>query len=537
MTTPAMDDHTPSSLTIPRRHAVLGLSGLLAAAALSRVPADRAFAAQPAVPGGRNPFTLGVAAGEPTHHSMLLWTRLAPEPLAPDGGMAARPVGVEWQVSTDENFGRIDKSGTAWAAPELAHSVHADVNGLRPGHDYFYRFRHAGVISPVGRFRTTPPPGARVDRMRIAFASCQAWQDGYYGALAQLATEDADLHVHLGDYVYEGGIPADGGHRATEVPSLLGRAPDTDITRWRQQYAWYKSDPDLQTAHRAGAWMVTWDDHEVLNDYANTTSQYAGYSDISVRRRAAYQAWYEHQPVRLRTSAGFTSPVIYRRLNWGRLVQFDLIDGRQYRNAPPCGWGEADACAPAADPSITMLGTEQENWLARGYRASNARWNLLGSNVMLSRLDHDGDAGDRLWNDAWDGFPAARARLLESWRRAGLRNPVTFTGDWHSTFVNEVHSDFDRPDSPVVGAEFVGTSISTNGDGDVYGPYYGPMIKYNPHIKFFDGDRRGYQLATVARDALRVDLRMVDSVATRTPNAYTHASFEVADGLPGVHRL
>ncbi|MDN5727146.1 MAG: alkaline phosphatase D family protein, partial [Propionibacteriales bacterium] len=421
--------------------------------------------------------------------------------------------------------------------PELAQSVHADVNGLRPRRDYHYRFRHAGVISEVGRFRTTPHPGERGDRMRIAFASCQAWADGYYGALGHLANEDADLHVHLGDYVYEGGIPGDGGFRKTTVPAVLAPAPGNDITRWRQQYAWYKTDPDLQAAHRAGAWMVTWDDHEVLNDYANTTSQYRGFSDISVRRRAAYQAWYEHQPVRLRASRGFASPVIYRRLRWGRLVQFDLIDGRQYRDVPPCGWGEANACAAASNPDVSLLGTEQENWLTRGYRDSTVRWNLLGSNVMLSRLDHDGAAGDLLWNDAWDGFPAARLRLMESWRRSKLRNPVTFTGDWHSTFVNEVHSDFDRPDSPVIGAEFVGTSISTNGDKAVYGPYYGPMIKHNPHITFFDGDRRGYQVATMDDDALRVDLRMVDTVAVRNPKAYTHASFEVTDGVPGVRQL
>jgi alkaline phosphatase D len=298
------------------------------------------------------------------------------------------------------------------------------------------------------------------------------------------------------------------------------------------QYALFKTDPTLQAAHASAPWLVTWDDHEVQNDYANTQSQYEG--DISALRAAAYQAWYEHQPVRIPARpVEPTGPRVYRRLQWGQLAQFDLVDGRQYRDIPPCGWGEAQACPEAYDPAISMLGQAQEQWLYDGLAASTAQWNILGNNVMLARLDHDGDLGDLLWHDAWDGFPAARNRLTEVWASADVSNPVAVTGDWHSSFVNDIKLDFDQPDSPVVGTEFVGTSISSNGDGEVYGPYYGPMIQFNPHIKFFDGDRRGYVRCTVDQNEFRADLQMVSTVSRPDAPETTFASFVVQDGIPG----
>jgi alkaline phosphatase D len=224
-------------------------------------------------------------------------------------------------------------------------------------------------------------------------------------------------------------------------------------------------------------------------------------------------------------------------MHWGDLAQIDVLDGRQYRDVPPCGWGEAQACEAAYDPAISMLGRPQEHWLYDGLRRSKARWNVIGSNVMMGRLDHDGQAGDLLWNDAWDGFPEARNRLSRQIVASGIRNPMVVSGDWHSTFVNDIRLDFDRPDSPVIATEFVGTSISSNGDTPVYGPYYGPMIGFNPHIKFFDGDRRGYQLYSVDRQQWRTDLRMVSSVATPRAPDYTLASFVVRDGIPGAVRV
>ncbi|WP_202919031.1 alkaline phosphatase D family protein [Saccharothrix deserti] len=513
-----------------RRQFLAAVSTVAGAAALSQVPADRA-AGSPRPGGGNHPFRLGVASGDPTSTGAVLWTRLVPEPFEPGGGMPRTKVPVEWQVAKDEGFRRIAASGIAWAVPELAHSVHVEVDGLAPDREWFYRFRYRDDVSPVGRTRTAPVPGASGGSLAFAFASCQDWASGYYPSYQHMARDDLDLVVHLGDYVYEGGIPADGGYRRTSTPDVLRSAPQ-DLERWRMQYALYKSDPDLQLAHARFPWAVTWDDHEVKNDYAGTRQEHAG--DITALRAAAYQAWYEHQPVRL---AAFDEARIYRRLHWGRLAQLDIVDGRQYRSVPPCGWGEADACTGGYDPNVTMLGFPQEKWLFDGLAASRARWNILGSNVMLGRLDHDGATGNRLWHDAWDGYPAARNRLTETWVRHRVDNPVVVTGDWHSTFVNDIHRDFDRPSSPVVGTEFVGTSISSNGDGEVYGPYYGPMIKHNPHIKFFDGDRRGYVRCQVDGSQLRADLRTVSTVSRRDAPESVFASFVVESGRPGAHQV
>ena len=518
---------------LARRRLLAGFSAVAGAAALAQLPVGRAAATtRPA--GGDYPFRLGVASGDPTATGVVLWTRLAPQPFVAGGGMAPQRVPVQWQVARDEAFRVVVMEGTAWALPELAHAVHVEVEGLAPGREWFYRFRYRQDVSPVGRTRTAPAPGTPTGSLAFAFASCQAWDAGYYPSYRHMAEEDLDLVLHLGDYVYEGGVPADGGYRRTPTPDVL-REPPRDLERWRMQYALYKSDPDLQRAHARFPWLVTWDDHEVQNDYANTESQYEG--DITALRTAAYQAWYEHQPVRTPARPGAAGPRIYRRLHWGDLAQVDMLDGRQYRSIPPCGWGEADACAAAYDPSVTMLGPAQEAWLYDGLAASTARWNILGNNVMLARLDHDGDKGDLLWHDAWDGFPAARKRLTDVWAGAGVSNPVAVTGDWHSTFVNDIHADFDAPSSPVVGTELVGSSISSNGDGEVYGPYYGPMIGYNPHIKFFDGDRRGYMRCRVQPTSMRADFQTVSTVARPDAPESTYASFVIEDGRPGAQQL
>jgi alkaline phosphatase D len=528
-----MTNQPPAATPVDRRRFLTGVAAVAGAATLAQVPAGRATA-QPRPARGEYPFKLGVASGDPAANGVVLWTRLVPELFEPGGGMPSRRVSVGWQVASDERFRHVVRRGRAWAVPELAHSVHVEVDGLRPDREWFYRFRYRHDLSPVGRTRTAPRPGSRGGSLAFAFASCQAWDNGFYPSYRHMAREDLDLVLHLGDYVYEGGIPADGGYRQTPTPEVLREAP-RDLERWRMQYALYKSDADLQAAHARFPWMVTWDDHEVQNDYANTGSQYEG--DIGALRAAAYQAWYEHQPVRAPARPDADGPRVYRRLRWGGLAQLDVVDGRQFRSVPPCGWGEAQACAAAYDPAITMLGHRQERWLYQGFATSRARWNLLGNNVMVARLDHDGPAGELLWHDAWDGFPAARNRLTEAWVEHQVSNPVVVTGDWHSTFVNDLKRDFDDPSSPVVASEFVGTSISSNGDGEVYGPYYGPMIGFNPHIRFFDGDRRGYMRCQVDRSQLQADLQVVTTVSRPDAPESTFASFVVEHGRPGAHRV
>ncbi len=520
------------SLASSRRQFLARVAGVAGLAAVATLPADRA--AGVVRPGGDNPFTLGIASGDPTPDGVVLWTRLAPDMFAPHGGMPAVPVGVDWKIATNHGMTQGVRSGRALATPELAHSVHVELTGLQPGRHYFYQFRYGKHRSPVGRTKTAPARGERLQHLSFAFASCQAWDYGYYSAYKHLAREDLDLVVHLGDYVYEGGIDANGGYRHTPVPHPARPAP-RNLRQWRNRYALTKSDPDLQRAHSQFPWIVTWDDHEVQNDYASDDSQYEG--DISALRAAAYQAYYEHQPLRARSIPRGESLRLYRRLSFGNLAKFHVLDGRQYRSIPPCGWGEAPACDAAYNPAVSMLGQPQEQWLEEGLGESNARWDVLANNVMMSRLDHDGPAGTTLWHDAWDGFPAARNRITEQFVEADVRNPILITGDWHSTFVNDIHRDFDVPDSPTVATEFVGTSISTNGDDIVYGPYYGPMVQFNPHIKFFDGDRRGYVRCEVTPDLWRTDLRMVESVLTPNSPDYTYASFIVEDGQPGAQQI
>jgi alkaline phosphatase D len=520
------------TVMVNRRRFLGGIGAVAGLAAFSQVPLEGSALGAPRIRSGEHPFKLGIASGEPEPEGVVLWTRLVPELFSPDGGMPTRRVPVDWQVALDPGMRRVVKRGTVSALPELAHSVHVEVDGLQPGREYYYRFRYRGEVSEVGRTRTAPREHDRVRSLSFAFASCQDWSHGYYSAYRSMAQEDLDLVIHLGDYVYEYGVPADGGLRKTPTPDVLRDGPQ-DLDRWRMQYALYKSDPDLRRTHARFPWIVTWDDHEVVNDYAGADAPIDG------NRAAAYKAWYEHQPVsRLSLPGRDGSLRLYRRSQWGRLAQFDVLDTRQYRTAPPCGWGEAPACDAGNDPSRgSMLGATQEKWLLDGLRHSRARWNVIATSVMMARLDHDGPSGDIIWHDAWDGYPASRKAITGTFASARVRNPVMVTGDWHSTFVNDILADFDRPESPVVATEFVGTSISTNGDGEVYGPYYGPMIKWNPHIRFFDGDRRGYVRCAVGEREWRTDLRMVPTVSRPDAPAATFASFAVEDGRPGAVRI
>ena len=534
MSTPSAHEPSGAALDLDRRRFIGGLTAVAGLAAVATLPVDRAAAAvRPR--GGGYPFRLGVASGDPTPDGVVLWTRLVPDPFELRGGMPARPVGVEWKLAENPSMRGVVRSGRALALAQLAHSVHVEIDGLEPDREYYYQFKYGGDLSPVGRTRTAPLPGAQLRSLSFAFASCQAWQDGFYSAYRHLAEEDLDLVVHLGDYVYEGAIPADGGNRHRGVPAVARPVPET-IRQWRARYALYKLDKDLQRAHARFPWMVTWDDHEVINDYAADRSKY-GDGHLGAMRTNAYQAYYEHQPLRARSIPRGDHVRLYRRIGFGNLAKFHIIDGRQYRDVPPCGWGEAPACEAAYDPSISMLGQRQERWLYGGLESSKARWDVLANNVMMARLDHDGAAGEKLWHDAWDGFPAARNRVTWRFANAGVRNPVVITGDWHSTFVNDILQNFDRPGSPTVATEFVGTSISSNGDIPVYGPYYGPMIKYNPHIKFFEGDKRGYVRCTVTPDQWRTDLRMVTTVSRPEAPSYTLASFVVEDGRPGAQQV
>ncbi len=478
---------------------------------------------------GDYPFQLGVASGEPDAQGFALWTRLAPKPLD-GGGMPSEEVQVDWQVAGDEQFTEVVASGSRTARRELAHSVHVEVEGLDADRWYFYRFRAGGEVSPTGRARTTPPRQAAPARLRFAFASCQHYETGYYTALRHMSKEDLDLAVHLGDYIYEGpGRKRVREHAGPEIVSLED---------YRRRYAQYKSDPDLQAAHHACPWLVTWDDHEVDNNYADRASEEPEVSadELLTRRAHAYQAYYEHMPLRLYSRPVGHDMQLFRRTSFGRLAEFAVLDTRQYRTDQPCGDRTQPACEGVFDPDATLLGERQEAWLRQTLQRSPAVWNVLAQQIMFGRADRD-PGPEVAWSmDQWSGYDVARKRLLGFLAEERISNPVVLTGDIHSNWVNDLQVDFDRPESPTVATEFVGTSISSGGDGVAEDDYVRAILDQNPFVRFFNKER-GYVSCTVTPSEWRADYQVVEKVTVAGAPRVTRASFRVEKGAAGAVRV
>jgi alkaline phosphatase D len=476
-----------------------------------------------------SPFTLGVASGDPDPSSVVLWTRLAPDPLN-GGGMPDEPVDVGWQIAADENMRRIVGQGTTTASPAFGHAVHVDAGGLEPDRWYWYRFIAGNEESPVGRTRTMPAEGAAVERLRFAFASCQHFETGYYTAYAHLAQEDLDLVFHLGDYIYENaGI--DGRvrkHAGSEIASLAD---------YRNRYAQYKLDPHLQAAHALCPWIVTPDDHEVDNNYANATSEHDDPRDAFLgRRTAAYQAYYEHTPLRVASRPSGPAIQLYRSFRWGQLASFFVLDTRQYRTNQPCGDGTKAPCAGVYDAMATLMGGAQEGWLFEGMTTSTARWNVVPQQVMIAPVDRQAGPGERFAMDQWGGYDAARTRLMRFLAESRVRNPVVLTGDIHSNWVNDLKVDFFEPKSPVVATEFVGTSITSSGDGADVPEAMQAVVAENPFVKFYNG-QRGYVACEVTPSRMRAHYRVLEYVSRPGAPIRTRASFVVDAGRPGAVRL
>jgi alkaline phosphatase D len=511
-----------------RRQFLIGAGAVTGFAIANQFP--RKVNAQPKF--STYPFSLGVASGDPLPKSVILWTRLAPEPLIEGGGMPKQNVPVQWQVATDEKMQRVVRSGTAMAIPEFAHSVHVEVMGLEPNRWYWYQFRVGKEESQIGRTRTVPVPGDFLNELNFAFVTCQKWEDGFYSAYRNLAQEELDLVFHLGDYIYEYGINP-GGVRNASLPEQF-QQETTTLEQYRLRYALYKTDPDLQLCHALFPFVVTWDDHEVDNDYTNALSEKNDpIEEFLQRRTAAYQAYFEHQPLRRFSVPQGADMLLYRRLTFGNLAEFSVLDTRQYRSDQPCGDGETPRCPAALDPAKTMTGDRQERWLLNGLNRSRTHWNIIAQQVLMAELDHKIGEGEIFWNDSWDGYPLARQRILSHIVERNVSNPVVITGDWHSTFVSDLKLNFKDLNSPTVATEFVTPSLTSNGDRIVYGPYYGPMIPENPHIKFFDGDRRGYFRVNLNHERWHTDLRFVTTVSLSDAPIYTFASFVVENGRPG----
>jgi alkaline phosphatase D len=516
-------------LRLGRRAFLTG--GLALGAAQLVTPVARRAGAQTRF--ASNPFTLGVASGYPLASGVALWTRLAPAPLQPGGGMPREPVVVEWEVASDERMDSVVQRGSATATPEWAHSVHVEVGGLAPARWYWYRFLAGGEPSAVGRTRTAPGGNAAVDRLRFAFASCQHYEQGYYGAYHRMLADDLDLVVHLGDYIYESSWGRDHVRRH-------GAPEPHTLEDYRVRHALYKSDPDLQATHAACPWIVTWDDHEVANDYAGDRSQHAHPPEwFLARRAAAYQAYYEHMPLRRQMVPFGPHLRLYHSVPFGTLAQFHLLDNRQFRSHQPCappgrgGSAVVEECAERLDPRLTMHGEVQERWLETSLDRSRARWNVLAQQSIMAQVDRRPGPHQQFWTDSWDGYPVARRRLLDYLGSRKPANPIVIGGDVHSFWVNDLKPDFDDAQSPVVATELVGTSITSQfGRQEILDARRAD----NPHVHFADGTRRGYVRVELTPQRLRADLRAMRSVTQPRAEADTLATFVVEDGRPGAVR-
>ena len=508
---------------ISRRTLVLGG---LAAAGVSALPVRSAvIAATAAVP---YPFQLGIASGEPDANSVVLWTRLAPSPLNADGhgGMTDTNIVVDWQVSTTDTFSTLVANGQVTATYGTAHSVHVVAGGLNPDSDYFYRFRAQGHLSPVGRTRTTPAIGAAGRDLTMAFTSCSHYEEGYYTVYRRMAEENPGVILHLGDYIYEYGATSD-------RPRLHVGAEIVSIADYRRRYAQYKTDPDLQAAHAVAPWIVVPDDHEVENNYAGTAR--SGNDPVlttaqwTARRTAAYQAYYENMPLRPAQANSGNSIPLYRRLRWGSLATFHMLDTRQYRNDQACGDGW-QVCSDADLASRSLPGNAQETWLLDGLNQHLGTWDIIGQQVFFARRFNSSGAS----MDSWDGYRASRARIQQGWVDRGTRNPVVLTGDVHRAWASDLKADYNNANSATIGTELVTSSVTSSGDGD--GATTIPDVGTNPWLKFYN-NRRGYVRTTISPTELRADFRAVAKVSEHGAAATTAKSFVIQEGLPGLQAV
>ena len=441
-----------------------------------------------------DPFTLGIASGDPSPDGFVLWTRLvgtAVEPL--DRGA----VEVRYEIGTDPAFRTLVRRGASVAHPERAHSVHLEISGLPPGRPYWFRFHALGASSPIGRAATTPASGGT---LRMAVTSCQHWEQARFGVYRDIVAQQPDLILQLGDYIYEQSYPDQLKVRAFGAPE------PRDLAGYRQRHALYKTDPDLQAAHRACPWMVTWDDHEVLNDYAGLANRDGEPMAVfAARRAAAYQAYFEHMPIRPSLWRGLAAPRLYRAIDWGDLVSLSILDTRQYRSAPPCASPgiarnvRLERCAAATAPAATIMGEAQERWLAQRLARERRPWTLIGQQVFFAPLHFDGD-GRSVFSDQWDGYAANRNRVLQGLSGPSVQSPVVLSGDVHSFWVNDLDGPSGRPVASEIVTSALGASSPPPGR-------FGDAMVNNPHVRFSDVERAGYVLLEIDQRRLTVHVR------------------------------
>lgn len=476
-----------------------------------------------------DPFSLGIASGYPTSSSVVLWTRLAPDPQHPTGGIAAsEAVSVTCDIAADERMRHIVRSERQFATADYAHSIHFEPDGLDAGREYWYRFSAGGFRSAVGRTRTAPTRDAALSELRLAIASCQQFEHGFFGAYKHMLADDLDAILHVGDYIYESswGNPRVRHHNAPE-PITLGD--------YRQRYALYRSDPDLQAAHARIPWLVTWDDHEVENDYAGEVSQYDDPREwFLARRAAAYRAYYEHMPLPRRALPVGADLRLFTQRAFGKLANIMMLDSRQYRSPLACTrpyWrgSRTASCPELRTTERTKLGEIQESWLTQQLSRSRATWNLLAQGTVMTNIT-EGSNGAESWTDNWNGYQAARERLMSSLVDTRAQNPIVLSGDIHAFLVGNLHRIPHDRESPIVASEFVATSISSQAGAQ---ESFDRIRAMNPNILFANSEKRGYVRLHVTPKEARADLIGMDSVVDPNTDAKVHASYVVEAGRAG----
>jgi len=514
---------------------VVGSAGAVTGA---RLTGPAFSAALGLVPG---PFQYGVAAGDPLPNGFIIWTRVTPDPSATPGSGLGAPTSVDWVVANDPGLSDVVATGTVVTNPATDHTVKVDVPGLAPGARYSYGFRTAAGSSPVGTARTAPAVGTAPARLRFGFVSCSNYSGGYFTPYRYLAQRnDLDFVLHAGDYIYEYG---DGPDLYGPGPAI-GRVndPTTEIislSDYRRRHALYKADPDLQSLHAKTAFITTIDDHEIANDTYRTGAQNhqpATEGDFTARRNAGYQAYLEWMPIRVAVASPAETR-FYRRLRFGTLADLTMLDLRQYRDPP------ADATSPAArnDPARTILGSDEEAFVGTVLAApSPPRWRLFGNSVQIMEVKYPAgftiaEDGSRRNFDAWDGYTADRAQLLQAVAaNAAAWDAVFLTGDIHSTWAaNLPLAPFAVPTpSPSVATEFVCTSVTSDNLNEILGlpprnatslGFEGAIRATNPHVKLIEFDSHGYSVVDVTGERVQCDWFYVSD--RTNPNATQAPAF------------
>lgn len=507
---------------------------IIAATAFGFMPSFPAFA------GEAGPFTLGVASGDPASDGFVIWTRLAPDPLAMDGlGGLGTPQKVRWSVFSDEAATQAVQSGIVYTHPKSAHTVHVTLYDLEPNRPYWYRFEALGAQSPLGKGRTLPKANQTVDGLKLVMASCSHFELGYFSAYRHMAAEGADYCVFLGDYIYEYSYDRTEKNKAKIVRDHDRLDETTDLAAYRNRYALYRTDPDLQALHAGTTCMMTWDDHEVENDYGGFLSQDVDEdAGFRARRKAAYQAYFEHMPLRRFSRLKGENLRLFKGYRFGNLAEITMLDGRQYRSAPACptpksrrAHVESDTTCPELnDPKRSMLGLKQERWLYQQFARSSAQWNLLGQDLMAATYLQKGRGENPIighWTDGWDGYPANRDRMIEAMQATRLSNPVILSGDIHVFWANELKLKPHDPESVTVAVELVGTSITADPP-----PYeaFGDTLDLNPHVKYMESRHRGYVSISLTKERLLSHFVAISDRKDRLATASALKSFVVEAG-------